>query len=519
MNTETKAQRNGRAGGRRTQAKRKLDELRSENIARAVAHLKAISAPAKNYNYEIKPPVLMPGVVPGETRPLIAMDSGAFGAAYEYSRQLMAFGAAGWVGFPGYPYLAGLSTRPEYRNFAQALGTQLTREWIEIASTETAGSETKEKCKELEQMCTDIQLKECVNLMAEHDSYYGRGQMFLNLSSQDRSTPLVLSPKTIQKRTLKDGVSFEKYFRISAVEALWTTPNAYNAIDPGAPDFYKPTAWWMLGQQVHASRLQTVITREVSDMLKPAYNFGGISMSQLAEPYVDNWLRTRQSVANLISNFSIVTLSTAMDQLLQGNDNGETLTKRAEYFNLTRDNQGIFLLDKDREDLDMHNAPLGGLAELQAQSQEQMCSVSHTPAVILLGIAPSGFGNVAEGEIRSFYDWIAAQQENYWRKPIITVINILQLIRYGKIDPDIVVNFQPLYQMTPKELAEIRKSDGDLAASLLDRSVIDATEERERLARSPSSGYQGIDTTKVPVAEGNDDPDENPSQLEQGDVP
>ena len=255
----------------------------------------------------------------------------------------------------------------------------------------------------------------------------------------------------------------------------------------------------MLGQEVHATRLLTIITHEVSDILKPAFNFGGISMSQLAEPYVDNWLRTRQSVADLINNFSIVNLATAMDQILQGTDDGTALFNRAELFTLTRSNRGLMLTDKDREELSMNNVPLGGLAELQSQSQEQMCSVSHTPSIILLGIAPTGFGNVAEGEMRAHFDWVRAQQEAYWRKPIEIVIDILQLIRYGQIDPDITMSFKPLYQMTPKELAEIRKIEADTDAVYIDRGALDNSEVREKLAAEPDSGYQGIDVTKIPV--------------------
>lgn len=483
-----------------------------EGLRRALLKARMNAKPEKTYSYAIQPPEIMRGVVPRGKNPAVAMDSISYSRAYDYARSISG-GEAEWVGFPGYPYLAGLSTRAEYRMFAESFATSLTREWITLNSTETAGDSTKQKCTELMQMVTDLGLKECIALMAQHDSFYGRAQMFLNLGNQDRSLPLILSNKTIEKRTLKDGTSFERYFRISAVEAVWTTPSAYNAIDPAAPDFYKPRGWWMLGQEVHATRMATIVSRPVSDILKPAFNFGGMSMSQLAEPYVDNWLRTRQSVSDLVNNFSIVALSTAMDQVLQGGDDGNGLFERAELFTLTRSNRGLMLIDKERETLEMLNAPLGGLSDLQAQAQEGMCSVSHTPAVVLLGISPTGFGNLAEGEIRAYYDWIAAKQEADWRRVIERVLSILQLIRYGEIDPDIVLTFQPLYQMTPKELAEIRKADTDRDVALVGASVVDAVEVRERMARDPESGYQGIDTGKVPGV----DPDEE--ELEDEDVP
>jgi hypothetical protein len=406
------------------------------------------------------------------------------------------------AGFPGYPHLAMLATRAEFRAMASALSTELTREWITINSSETAGEATKNKVTELTKMVHDIHLQQVIQRAAEHDAYFGRGQIFIDIKGQDQALPLILSEKTIKK---------DSFNKVSTVEAIWTTPTAYNALDPIAPDFYKPAKWWMLGKETHASRLMTVITRPLPDMLKPAFNFGGMSLSQLAEPYVYNWLRTRQSVADLINNFSIVALKTAMGNVLNGSDDGDDLFNRADLFSATRSNRGLMLLDKDSEELDQIAVPLGGLHELQAQSQEHMCAVSRMPAIILTGISPTGLNASSEGEIRAFYDWIAAQQEAYWRSPIDTVLKVLQLSMYGEIDPDITFTFVSLYQMTPKELAEIRTADSTTAGNYIDRGVIDPAEERERLARDPDSGYQGLDMS-VEIAlptEGNTDDEDD----------
>jgi hypothetical protein len=48
-----------------------------------------------------------------------------------------------------------------------------------------------------------------------------------------------------------------------------------------------------MSREVHRSRLLTFIGRELPDILKPAYAFGGLSMSQMLKPYVDNRLRSR----------------------------------------------------------------------------------------------------------------------------------------------------------------------------------------------------------------------------------
>lgn len=457
---------------------------RRDGLTRAV--YKAQQKPPTRF--PVKLPEIMPRVVPAGKTAAIATDSNFSSYAY-----------GDVAGFCGYPYLAMLATRAEYRAMASALSTELTREWITINSSETAGKSTKAKVTELTAKLEEIGLKQVIAKAAADDAYFGRGQIAIQIDGHDQTTPLILSNKTIKLGSFK---------RVRAVEAMWTTPAAYNAIDPLAPDFYRPSRWFMLGKEIHASRLISIATRELPDMLKPAFNFGGMSLSQLAEPYVENWLRTRQSVADLINNFSITALQTSMEQVLAGQDDGDDLFKRAELFTATRANKGLMLLDKDREELVQINTPLGGLHELQAQSQEHMCAVSRLPAIILTGISPSGLNASSEGEIRAFYDWIAAQQESFWRHPIDVIFKLLQLSMYGEIDPDLSFSFVSLYQMTPKELADIRMADSTTAGNYIDRGVIDPSETREKLARDPESGYQGLDLSlNIEVPGENDDED------------
>jgi phage-related protein (TIGR01555 family) len=444
-------------------------------------------------------PEIMAGVVPKGSTAGIAMDSN-IASFPTVSLQGSYYGAA--IGFPGFPYLAALTTRAEFRQMATSFSTEMTREWIQLTSSETDGDATKKKITELTTAIQALGLKDVIRTAIEHDCFYGRAQVFVNIKGHDPATPLVVTEKTIEKGST---------FSIKAIEAMWTTPATYNASDPTRADFYKPPTWFMLGKQVDATRLRTVVTRPVSDMLKPAFNFAGMSLSQLAEPYVQNWLRTRQSVSDLISNFSILVLKTAMEQVLQNEDDGDDLFDRAALFTEGRDNQALMLVDKEREELEQLSVPLAGLDKLQAQAQEHMCAVTRLPAIILTGISPTGLNASSDGEIRVFYDWIAAQQE-LWRDLITTIINILQLTMYGAIDPDISFVFVPLFQMTDKELSEVRTANATAGTAYINSGVLSAAEERERLARDPESGYEGLSLEPadlpIPPSEGNEKGDD-----------
>ena len=456
----------------------------------------------KDYQYPVQPPEIPAGVVPkGKRAPVALAADSAIGNIPYNAYTLASYNYPGY-GFPGFPYLSMLATRAEYRAFASTLSTEVCREWIKFTSAQNDGTDNSEKIAALEAEFKRLNVRGVIQKIAEHDCLFGRGQIFIGIRGADNKTPLV-----IDKRTIKLG-SFDN---LKAVEPIWTTPSAYNALDPMAPDFYKPSQWWVLGQQVHASRLYTLITRPLPDILKPAYNFAGMSLSQLAEPYVDNWLRTRQSVADLINNFSITMLKTDMGQLLQGQGDGEGLLDRAAFFTATRSNKGLGVIDFDREDLVQLNVPLGGLHELQAQSQEHICAASKIPAVILTGLSPSGLNATSEGEIKVFYDWIAANQEAFYREPIEIILKIAQISLFGEIDPDIGFEFIPLYQMTPKELSDIRYQNMQTATGYINSAVIDPQEVRENLARDPESGYDGIDAEMEIVPPSNPEAEGDPS--------
>ncbi|WP_118810314.1 anti-CBASS protein Acb1 family protein [Neisseria lactamica] len=429
-------------------------------------------------SYSLDFPALPDGVKPNG----IAMDGsplGNFGADCFFG-----------TGFIGYPRLAELAQISEYRSVSETTANEMTRQWIEIKS---AGEEdNSEAIRQIEECYERLNVRDVFRKAVETDGLFGRGQILVQIKGHDGklANPLLLTEKTIAKGSLKALVN---------IEPMWTTPAPYNAVDPTLPDFYKPKAWYVMAQEIHASRLFTLISRPVPDMLKPAYNFGGVSMTQLMMPYVERWLRTVDSVSDLLHSFSLSGIKTDMSAILGGSDDGDTnIMLRAELYNRLRDNRGLMLLSKDEEEFFQFNTPLSGLDALLAQSQEQMAAPSHTPLVKLLGITPSGLNASTEGEIAVYYDHIRAMQENLLRDPLDKLLKLVQLHLFGKVNDNITFDFVPLRQMSETELSTIRKSDTDRDVAYIQAGVVSAEEVRGRLAGEPGSGYNGIDVEDVP---------------------
>lgn len=333
----------------------------------------------------------------------------------------------------------------------------------------------------------------------ECDGFFGRAQIYIDTGNYDPEEIKVPLSDTLEK------MSGWEIQNLRVIEPIWTYPNNYNSNKPLQPDFYKPTAWFVLGQEVHSSRLMTIISREVPDMLKPAYAFGGLPLSQLMKPYVDNWLRTRQSVSDLLHAFTVMVLKTDMSSVMGGADGsgttdsrGSDLFTRVDLFNRIRDNRGTMVVDKDREDFANVSAPLGSLDHLQAQSQEHMSAASCIPLVKLTGITPSGLNASSEGEIRVFNDWIESEQNAVIKPHLDRLIRIIQLQKFGEIDNEITYKFNALETQNDSEIAIIGKTEADTDAVYIDKGVLDPIEVRQRLATQQDSPYASIDVSDVP---------------------
>jgi hypothetical protein len=371
----------------------------------------------------------------------------------------------------------------------------MVRKWIKF---DAKGDEDKtERIKQLEDEFERLEVKECSKKVATDDGFFGRSHLYLDTGDTDNRDELKLPIGDGQNEISRAKVSRERSLkRIKPVEAIWAYPTGYDSVDPLKPDWYKPQTWFVMGKEIHVSRFLTYIGREVPDLLKPAYSFGGLSLSQMAKPYVDNWLRTRQSVNDLIHSFVVWQLSTTLaESLMPG---GDQLFQRVNLFNLLRDNKGIMLTDKETEEFQNTSAPLGTLDQLQAQAQEHMSAVCRIPLVKLTGISPAGLNASSEGEIQVFYDTIHAYQEAFLSKNLKRIMHFVMLSLWGEIDKDITFSYVPLWSLDDKQKSEVNKSKAETGQLLVDSGVVSQEEERKRIANDPDSGYQGLDPDDMP---------------------
>lgn len=432
------------------------------------------------------------GVLPtGMTGKKLAMDAG-------FDSQSA---AAGWgiegndafsqgYAWPGFQILAAWAQVPEFRRPAEVYAREMTRKWIKIRA---AGEEDKsEKIKIIEAEFKRLNVQAVFREAIEQDGKFGRSQIFIDMGME--SDQLDVDELKTELIESKAKVGLNSIKRLAVIEPIWSYPNRYNANDPLDPTFYKPMTWFVMGKEIHSSRLLTIITRDVPDIFKPAYAFSGLSLSQMVKPYVDNWLRTRQSVSDIIHAFTVWVLKTDMTQLLNAGG-AESFYNRLSIFNLGRDNHGVMGIDNTTENFENVSASLAGLDKLQAQSQEQMSAPTGLPLVYLTGITPAGLNASSQDEIEIFQDTAAANQEIY-TPHLSKILNIVQLSKFGEIDPDIGFEWNQLKVITDEQRATIRKTEAETAQIDIDSGVLFPEERRQVLADQEDSPYHGIDLAR-----------------------
>lgn len=471
------------------------------------AALVADIAPRARKPYErYEPPA---GVIPDNIRSaILAMDSTPYDTLNSSYPEFV-FG-----GFPGYPYLAQMAQLPEYRRMVGVIAEEMTRKWIEIKAASAGDDSKTSRVTAIVKAMDRLKVREAFRLAAEHDGFFGRGQIYIDVRSP-RGISAWMTPDELQSRLFLSDKKIGRgaLLGLRVIEPVWTYPGIYNADNPLSDDFYRPAEWFVMGKTVHASRMLNFISRPVPDMLKAAYNFGGLSLTQIAEPYVSNWLRTRDSVGDMLHAFSLSGIKTDLSQILTGK-NDPAYARRAELYNRTRENRGLLMLDKNKEEFFQFNTPLSGLDTLQAQTQEHMFFVSAIPSIKFAGLSPTGLNASSEGEIRVFYDTIAALRVKMFKEPLCRLIDIIQLSEFGDIDPDISFEFEPLHELTREQLATLRKTEAETDQIYANVGAVTNNEVRERLATDPDSPYTTLDLSgEIEIDDTKEEElDENPEE-------
>lgn len=401
--------------------------------------------------------------------------------------------------FIGYPTLSILQQEPLIRAGVEALVDDMTRKFIKIVCK--GEEDLSDRVKEIEQDLESFKVKEIFNKADSLCGYQGGCLVYIDvgpLDDETKKTPLVLDNKLFKK---------DQFRGFKVIEPINVYPGFYNTSDPTDENYYNPETWYVLGKEYHKSRFLYFTQNEMPLLLKPIYNFFGMSLSQQVLDYVDKFTKNREAMQRLLNKFSLTYIATDMSQVLSpgaGCKNGSAfanLKRRGELLARQRSNDGILFFDKNREEIGQINTPLSGVSDIVSSSLDMLPIIFGESKDKYYGDLPKGLNASSEGTNRIYYDKILSLNEKINTTNLNKVLELLQINRGYEVNRDISFEYISLWEMDEKERAELNKTIAETDAVYLDRGVLSPAEIRDRLAHDVNNDYNSIDPDDVPENE------------------
>lgn len=176
----------------------------------------------------------------------------------------------------------------------------------------------------------------------------------------------------------------------------------------------------------------------------------------------------------LLTDFSqsVISVEGLADILAQAGGTGLVKT-RLEAIELSRSVARAILIDS-REKYERQTTSLAGMPETLKEIWNRIAAAADMPLMFLIGSA-GGLNASNEGEIRTYYDRIAAKQEEKLTPQLQKLLTILWRV-VGGAPEQWSIKYNSLYQPTRKEDAEAREIQARIDTAYIDAGVYSAEE-------------------------------------------
>lgn len=296
------------------------------------------------------------------------------------------------------------------------------------------------------------------------------GTSFIVMSIDDGQTPdMPLDINKIGPGGLRHIKAIDRH-RVSNAEVV-PTSDPMN-INFGMPEFYRFNE---TSVRIHHSRVLRFdgVKLPFNEFKRNNYYSASV-LDRLYEALIDFNTATHSSASMIYeANVDIVKVDGLMN-LLQTAEGESRLRKRFTLAGMMKSFNNMLLLD-NKEDFTTKTNTFSGLPELMDRFALYLSAGTDIPATRLLGSSASGFNATGEGDLKNYYDKLKSDQVKVY-KPRLDVFDIIMAKSLGLSDDvDLDYEFNSLFQMTPKEIADLQFTDAQRDAIYLDRGVI--TEE------------------------------------------
>lgn len=218
----------------------------------------------------------------------------------------------------------------------------------------------------------------------------------------------------------------------------------------------------------------------------------GDSVTQRVYSVLQQYAQAWGAVTYKMNSFSQPVIKVkGLAEFISNNDK-DAIQHRAEGVAISKSVANTVFIDEDEEYLEVA-AAMAGIPEILQQFMIRVASAADMPVTLLFGISPAGLNATGESDIRQYYDRIHAWQEGKLKPRLEYLTEIAIRILTGQPPMPFNIEFNPLWQPTSLESANMRKVQSEIDKNEIETGVASP----EEIAHSRHGGDEWTHKTEL----------------------
>lgn len=247
--------------------------------------------------------------------------------------------------------------------------------------------------------------------------------------------------------------------------------------DPYSPTFNEPSYWSLKNQsqtRVHPSRVIKFTNNPIREQFTWD-GWGGESLFAVMQRAITNNDQIAGAIAALVdeAKVDVIKLKNLMANL-STSDGENLLVRRFSAVNTLKSIVSAMVIDGDDE-YDQKTLNFAGLTDIQNIAMIIVAGLADIPVTRMWGRSAAGMNATGEGDLRNYYDGIKAMQTIDLAPTISSLDECLFRSAMGDRPKELFYEWNPLYQLSEKEAAEVEKTFADAAKVYADAALIPDT--------------------------------------------
>lgn len=287
-----------------------------------------------------------------------------------------------------------------------------------------------------------------------------------------------------------DGIVKGSFVGMKVIEPIWMTYefDVEGVNSPTSLQFYEPE-WYRVagGGLIHRSWVVKSIYVPVSDLLKPTYYFGGVSLTQMIYERMYCADKTANEAPMLVMTKRLLVADANVQAMVSDNNVAKLTMQALNYF---RDNYSVFFKNPNTQ-VSQIDTSLEGVPQTSMMQYQLACAIAGMPVTKLLKNVPTGLQSTGDYEMDDYHESLEDIRKDDFKPLISMFLKCYCKSEFGR-DLDLVVKFNPLDVIKRKDLVEEESQIASVCSTYINSNVVTIEEVRDMLRKRKDGMWAGL---------------------------